>query len=583
MILVRKILQNLNRKGWRKIRRRIDKYSLNRRYRRWLRCVEENPAAHRRTLSAQVALLPRRPLISIILPVYNVEEKWLRKCLDSVQNQIYENWQLCIADDCSPSSHVKKVLDEYAALDNRIKVVYRTVNGHISAASNSALEMADGDFCALLDHDDELAEDALFRVVEEINRFPEAELIYSDEDMIDARGRRYEPKFKPDWSRDLFYSLNLITHLAVYRTATLRLIGGWQTGCEGSQDYDLTLRVIERIPESQIRHIPRILYHWRAISGSVALDSEEKPYAHERAREAIRLHLERTGGQATVSQTVYNLHRVRYDLPPHLPKVNLILLGNENLAATVQAAEVIVENTDYRNLEVILVGSPPAEADLNRLPNEKLKIVFSKAASEAEKYNCAALRSDGEIICFVNENLRPASKEWLKEMVGFALQPKIGAAGAKIVSADGIIRHGGIILGGGNLIGYAHAGLADEIAGNFERSQIVNNFSAVTIDCLVTRRAVFQMLEGFDADKLPNKFFDVDFCLTLWEKKLRVVWTPYARLVQVDEKNSLHIDKPPTASERDFFKQKWRGLIERDPFYNPNFSFGRTSFTVKVK
>ena len=205
------------------------------------------------------------------------------------------------------------------------------------------MKIAIGEFCVLLDHDDELSEDALFYVAKEINDFPETEMIYSDEDLISAKGRRFEPKFKPDWSRDLFYSLNLITHLSAYKTEVLQKIGGFTIGLEGSQDYDLALRVIEEIPEKHIRHIPKILYHWRVIKGSVAYSGDEKPYAHDAARRAIGAHLERCGKKASVEQTIYNLHRVRYELPENLPKVSLILIADEDFEFTKRAIEIFLK------------------------------------------------------------------------------------------------------------------------------------------------------------------------------------------------------------------------------------------------
>ena len=569
MSLSDKLIRNLNRKGWRKIRRRIDKFGENRRYQKWIRTVERKSVGSRRILSEQNSALFAKPLISVILPVYNVEEKWLRRCLDSVGKQIYENWELCIADDCSPSPHIRKVLNEYAASDKRIKVAFRPENGHISAASNTALELANGEFCVLLDHDDELAENALLYVVKEINEFPEVQMIYSDEDMIDERGRRYDPKFKPAWSRDFFYSLNLITHLAAYRTEVLRRINGWQIGCEGSQDYDLALRVIEQIPENHIRHIPHILYHWRAISGSLALNSDEKPYAHERAREAIRSHLERTGKRAQVTPTVYNLHRVRYDLPSPLPKVSLITLERESLAATTNAVKILLAETNYQNVEVALVCSAHTKEKFDsENVNRNVKTIVCEEASEAEKYNCAVRQTDGEVLCFINGNLRPASKDWLQELVGFALQTGIGAAGAKITNANRVVLHGGLVLDGDGSTRSAHHGLPDDAPGNMGRAQVIGNFSATAIDCLATRRKVFLTTGGFDAEHLPNKLFDVDFCLKLREQNLRIVWTPYAELIKTNGRKPLNLQKKATAAERDFFKRKWQNAIATaDPFY----------------
>ena len=255
-------------------------------YERWLATHEHPPADS----AKEIVAFAYKPKISIITPVYNPDVRWLRKCIESVLRQSYHEWQLCLCDDASTDPEVTKVLQEYAAAEPRIALHTSPQNEGISLASNHALRLAAGEFVALLDHDDEVTEDGLYWVAAEMNDHPECDMIYSDEDMIDARDRRYEPKFKPDWSRDLLYSLNLITHLSAYRTDLVRQIGGFRLGYEGSQDYDLALRIIEKTTNERIRHIPRILYHWRAIPGSVALNLDEKPYAHERAREAIRDH-----------------------------------------------------------------------------------------------------------------------------------------------------------------------------------------------------------------------------------------------------------------------------------------------------
>lgn len=522
-------------------------------YRRWIK-AHKITDEKRREIRAEIESFESKPKISVVMPVYNVAEKWLRLAIESVLRQLYENWELCIADDASPSPHIKKILEEYAAKDARLKVVFRPENGHISAASNSALELGGGEFVALLDHDDELAEDALFWVAREINAFPETAMIYSDEDLIDEKGERYAPKFKPDFGRDLFYSLNLVTHLSVYRAEILRKIGGFRVGAEGSQDYDLAMRVVEEISEKQIRHIPRILYHWRVIEGSVSFSLDEKPYAHERARDAIRRHFERTGKRAGVSEAIINLHRVRYELPANLPKVSLILSGGAEFQK-----EIFEKETGYQNFEII-----------------------ECAAETAEDLNCAAAKSTGKILCFVDANLRPLSKDWLTELASFAFQKEIGAVGAKLLDKDETILHAGAIIGANRAVGAAHRGLPRDSAGSFLRAQIVNNFSAVSISCLAVRREVFESVGGFDAENLPDKFFDADFCLKLRGKDLRIVYTPYAELIKTNEKKRLNLEKDPTAGEKEFFVKKWQKFIENDPFYNPNFSKKDASFSIDI-
>lgn len=563
-----KILQKLetaNRvgkeKGWRGIIEKLNFLKRQKReernYQKWIleHKISEND---RLLINAKIVEFLRQPLISIVLPVYNVEEKWLRICIESVTKQLYENWEFCIADDCSPSPHIKKILDEYSAKDSRVKVVYRAENGHISAASNSALELANGEFCVLLDHDDELSEDALFYVAKELNDFPDAQMIYSDEDMIDERGKRYKPKFKPDFSRDLMYSLNLVTHLSAYQTDVLRKINGFRIGAEGSQDYDLALRVIEGIPEDNIRHIPRILYHWRAIRGSVALSSDEKPYAHERAREAIRGHLERTGKRAEVVETEWNFHRVRYRLPEILPKIGLIIYSEGKLEKN--HAEDFRSETDYENLETIFVEN-----------------------SNVEKLNSAAEKCFCEILVFVDANVKPMAKDWLKELVGFVIQTEIGAVGAKILSNGKDILHGGLVVGTEQIISAAHCGFLRESEGNMFRLHLTNNFSAISIACLCVRKSLFEKVGGFDFQNLPNRFFDTDFCLKLREKKYRIVFTPYAEFMKIDDKKRLNFEQNPTVEEIKFFINKWRKIIECDPFYNPNLSKKDASFSIRIQ
>jgi GT2 family glycosyltransferase len=557
------------------------KYIEKRKYQQWIklhRITEEKRGEIRR----QIESFQLKPKISVVMPVYNVDEKWLRLCIESVLKQLYENWEFCIADDASPAPHVKKVLEEYAAQDERIKIVFRAENGHISAASNSALELATGDFVALLDHDDEFSEDALFQVVKEINDFPEASMIYSDEDLIDERGKRYEPKFKPDWSRDLFYSLNLITHLSVYKTDVLRKIGGFRIGAEGSQDYDLAMRVVEAISENQIRHVPKILYHWRAIQGSVAFSMDEKPYAHERARDALRAHLERNGKKATVSQAVANLHRVRYELPENPPRVSLILQADEDFAFTENAIKTFIEQTDYENFEINLICSEAIKIKLeSKNLSPKLKFSIYENASESERLNFAAAQTDGEILCFADVNLKPLAKDWLAEIVSFAAQKETGAVGAKLFYKDETVLHGGLIIGASGAVGVAHQHLLREGDGNFLRAQLINNFSAVSISCLAVRREVFDSVNGFDAN-LPNKLFDADFCLKLREKNYRIIFTPYAELIQTDEKKRLNLEKEPTAEETNYFTRRWQKFVERDPFYNPNLSKKDAGFSIEI-
>lgn len=564
---MKKILQNKTRRaleiwrerGLRGVRQSFElnwwKLSEARKYQKWIREFDTLSDEDREKIRRRIESFSQKPLISVILPVYNIEEKWLRLCIESVRKQLYKNWELCAADDCSTKPHVRKILEEYAEKDRRIKVVFRETNGHISAASNSALELATGEFSVLLDHDDELAEQALYYVAEELNRFPETAMIYSDEDLIDEQGKRFEPKFKPDWSQDFIYSLNLITHLSAYRTELLRRIGGFRIGVEGSQDYDLALRFVEQISASQISHIPQILYHWRAIAGSVALSGDEKPYAHERAREAIRAHLERTGKHAEVSPAIYNLHRVRYDLPAD-SQLRISLIVNAGNAKDIAAKTV------YQNLE------------LSQTTNSGVSI--------AEQFNQLAEKATGEILIFLDGEFEPQDSDWLKELAGFARQKEIGAVGAKIFSPNGSLRHAGIILGIDGFIGFAHRGFPRDAAGYFQRARVTNNFSAVS-NVVAVRRKVFEELKGFDGAQFPNGLFDVDFCLRLQsEKNLRITFNPYCELLQLSDSSTEKILKLESTPEVENFKFRWKDLIENDSYYNPNLSLANERFEIEL-
>jgi GT2 family glycosyltransferase len=491
----------------------------------------------RQLLNERIGRFSHAPLISILMPVYDVDERWLRLAIGSVLRQVYPTWELCIADDCSPSPHVRRVLEESAAQDDRIKIIYRETNGHISQASNSALGIATGEFTGLLDHDDELTEDALFHVVAAINDDPSLEMIYSDEDGVNEQGGRYAPKLKPDWSRDLFYSVNYVTHFAVYRTAVLKKIGGFRVGFEGSQDYDLALRVIEEIDEAAIVHIPHILYHWRAIRGSVALSAGEKPYAHERGRQAIREHFVRSSVQADVVESSFDLHRVIYRMPAPRRSVSFIVTGSDGDFAS-GAADLG---------EVVIVGPD----------------VGNKAAS----LNAAVSRSGGDVLIFIDGELTTERQEWLDELVAAAMQPSIGAAAGRIIGTGGMVEQSGIVLNSDLSPAFAHHGFPREAPGNLFRNRQIGNVSAISSACMVITRENFETVGGFDQEAFPNDLFDIDLCLKLRGLKKRIVVLPHVEFVRRGEAKE---NRQCAEEELSTFEKKWAEYGERDPFCNAN-------------
>ncbi|MGH9915854.1 MAG: glycosyltransferase family 2 protein, partial [Pyrinomonadaceae bacterium] len=399
--------------------------SKDREYRRWIkkydRPLNEDKVAE---LKAEISKFTRQPLISVLMPVYNSPEIFLRKAIESVRQQVYSNWELCIADDRSTHGHVRRILNEYGQVDCRIKAIFREKNGHISAATNSALSLANGEFVALLDHDDELHRLALFHVIREINEHPDVCLIYSDEDKIDGNGKRYDPYFKPDWNPDLFLSQNFISHLGVYRTDLVRSVGGFREGFEGSQDYDLALCCIEQIDAHQIRHTPYVLYHWRAIEGSTSLLSGEKSYAVIAARKAIASRLERTGQSADVVAGWRFYHRVRYHVTD-TPRVQIISFGKD------EAKDVLVKHLNA-------IGS---EYDL-LLTN----LVIDSGQNFADALNKATEESKSNLILFLNNSLRPTDSVWLSELISHALRPCVGIVSGKIVDKRNKILHAGLSI-----------------------------------------------------------------------------------------------------------------------------------------
>ncbi|MGN6391379.1 MAG: glycosyltransferase [Gemmatimonadales bacterium] len=543
------------------------------RYRAWIKRYDTLGPADREALRARAAELTYQPVVSVILPVLDTDEVWLRRAIESVLGQVYPCWELCIADDHSSRPHVRTVLQEYARRDSRIRIAWRTRNGHISAASNSALALATGEFVALLDHDDELAEQALLAVVEELNRHPSAALLYSDEDKIDRRGRRYDPFFKPDWNPDLFYSFNLVTHLAVYRRRVLKEVGGFREGMEGSQDYDITLRVVERISPTAIRHIPQVLYHWRAIPGSVSLAPREKEYAHEAARRAIRAHFERLDIRAQVQPASGNpsLHRVVYPLPAAPPSVSLLLWDAASAELRHRALTSLLETTAYSRLEILVLLEAERAVDLpSCLVQDPRVRAFELGEGRVGLALREALRrARGDVIGLVG-SVEPLNRDWLVEMVSHALRPEIGAVGAKLTDAAGAITHAGLVLHPSLAASRVYHGLSRRRALSVPRLAAIQNYSAVTGGCLVARRTILN--EVADVTVGAGAFFDVDLCLRIGAAGYRIVWTPHAELRWLDPETWPGAGSSKRQQPETDLLRRWGPVLQEDPNYNPNLA-----------
>ncbi|MCA7085489.1 glycosyltransferase [Cupriavidus sp. DB3] len=533
------------------------------------------------------------PCISIVMPTYNSPGEYLSKAIESVLGQLYPNWELCIADDNSTQPHVRQILDEYCARDARIKVVYRPTNGHISAASNSALALASGEFTALLDHDDELHPLALYYVAEAIRNNPRVGLIYSDEDKITVDGVRYEPYFKCDFNYDLFLGQNMISHLGVYRTSVLREVGGFREGLEGSQDYDLALRVLEAVGPEAIHHIPRVLYHWRVLPESTASSHEAKPYAVIAAARAVSEHLQRCNVEATVVQAegAVAYQRVRYHLPEQQPSVEIIIPTRDAAGLVKQCVDSILGRTLYRNYLITIVDNGSCQPETFALfdgytAETRVRVVRDDSPFNYSRLNNrVALASQAELVCLLNNDIEVITPDWLDEMVSIAIQDKVGAVGAKLLYPDDTVQHAGVFLGMGGLAGHGHKHMPRNAPGYFCRAVLRSAMSAVTAACLLIRTSIYREVGGLD-EQLEVAFNDVDFCLRIRKAGYRNVWTPFAELYHHESASRGYEDTPEKQArflrEIAFVKQRWGDALWADPYYSPNLTIETTDFSITL-
>jgi glycosyltransferase involved in cell wall biosynthesis len=542
-------------------------------------------------LRAAAQRLALQPVISIVMPVCNTPREILDASICSLRKQIYTNWELCIADDASSTAGMRELLERHAAADSRIKVEFRESRGNIAAASNTALAMATGEFVALLDHDDILPPDALYWVAESINRHPDVQLLYSDEDKIDAEGRRFEPYFKPDFNYELFLAQNMVCHLGVYRRDLICSLGGFRAGFDGSQDYDLALRVVAAIPHSQIVHIPRILYHWRAIAGSVALARNQKDFCEDAARRAVAEHLQsHGGGTVEVAPEAPAFHRIRYPQPARLPLVSLVICTRDHEALLRTAVTSIRTRSTYANYELVIVDNgsrdPQAVAYLDSLAQQPgIRVIRDDSPFNYSRLNNRAVaHCRGELVCLLNDDIEVITPDWLEEMVSFTIKPDVGAVGARLWYPDGTLQHGGVIIGIGGVAGHAHPRLPKGSQGYFSRAVLQQELSAVTGACLMVRRAVFEEVGGLD-EQIAVAFNDIDFCLRLRAAGYRNIWTPFAELIHHESASRGLEDNPEKIArfqrEVRFMHERWGTVLACDPFYNPNLSMRAGDYSLE--
>ena len=554
-------------------------------YDRWIKEFEQ---ADDKLIRLKLGTLAQKPLISVLMPVFNTQPSELKAAIESVLDQIYENWELCIADDASSSPHVREILEEAARRDSRIKLAFQTERGGISRTCNAAWQMAAGEYVCFLDHDDTLAPTALAYVGEAVDRNPDADVIYSDEDKVDEQGRRFEPFFKPDWSPDLLLSENYICHLLVLRQDLATKIGWLNPEYDGSQDYDLVLRATGQA--TSIEHIPKVLYHWRAGLSSTASTIDNKEYAVKAAKRALERHCERLGQQMKVEPGhAIGRWRMRYPIPPE-GRVSIVIASGGKLDILRTNLEDLFSKTTYGNYEVVVIDNSRQNSierlvvDFQRSRSNLRYIDWrSKPFNYSAINNTAARQCDSPVLLFLNDDTSVITPDWLEAMVELLVRPEVGAVGAKLLYPDGRIQHAGVVMGLYDNCGHAFKGMDGGTSHYFDFSEVIRNVSAITGACLMVKADVFWQAGGFDENQFAVAFNDIDLCLKIGSLGYRVLYTPHAALYHHEAFSKTSRDLVPHPEEVNAMRAKWGKIIAADPYYSPNLTRNDEDYSLRTR
>jgi glycosyltransferase involved in cell wall biosynthesis len=520
--------------------------------------------------------LSGHPLISVIVPVHDPELPHLKCALHSVEAQIYRNWELVIVDDASKDSEVTRFLQNYSETRANVHLHRVEKSGHIAGATNKCIANAKGDFVVFLDHDDELTPDALLEIARAVTDDPTIDVLYSDHDILGEDGMLRSPNFKPGWSPELLLSYMYLGHLKAYRSSLIREVDGMRDGFEGSADYDLALRITERA--RGIRHIPNVLYHWRAAPRSMALSSFTKPESFESGRRAVEDAVKRRSMQACVERPTFaeqeglGIYRLRFTNVATTP-VTIIIPTKNNIKLLRSCIGSVERHTTHQAYKVLIVDNNSSERStleyLERTPHQVMRYTDPRGFNFAGSVNAAVAAIDTEYFVLLNNNTMLISPNWLEEMLGYAIMPHIGAVGAKLLYRDGRIQHAGVILGVHGLTGHAFQGRLDTESPLEYMcfAHVARNYAAVTDACMLSRKSVFDEIGGFDTENLRVAWNDADYCLRLTERGWRVVFTPYAVLYNLESQSSRREKR-----EIEYMFHRWGHIVDKDPFFNPNLS-----------
>ncbi len=579
------MLQNMLKRNFQLLKRSsFFKLDLNEQYKIWLKNSElTEDQIHK--IREKASNFTYRPLISLIMLIYDGNEKWLRSAIDSVVKQVYCEWELCIAD-ASTKQEIRKILTEYSQNYGQIRIKYLKKNLGIAGASNQAMSMTKGEFIGFIGHDDELQPNTLFEFVKLLNRNSDLDLIYSDEDQKDLNGQRIEPFFKPDWSPDLLMSMNYISQFTIFRKTLVDKIGGFREGFEGSQDYDLVLRFTELT--NKIAHIPKPLYNCQKLQGSATGFLHAKSYARTSAKKALREALNRRGLDGEVSEGFGGHYRVRYYVHGS-PMVSIIIPTKDKVELLKRCIESIETRTLYKNYEIIILDNDSTDPDtISYLKSIPYKVEnFNDPFNYSKINNLGARLAKGQYLLFLNNDTEIVDGNWLESMLEHSQRPEVGAVGALLLypetdsskSRSRIIQHAGVILGLGGIASHAFRGMPYETSNYFGLHRVIRNCGAVTAACIMLRKNVFNEVGGFD-ENFKIVFQDVDLCLRVRERGYSIVYTPYS-ILNHDERATRR-DHPD--EDENIIIDRWKDMIINcDPYYNPNLNLVREDYSLSFQ
>ena len=534
-----------------------------------------------------------RPKISFVVPLYKTPEKYLRRLTESFQEQTYSNWELCFSDGSGAQSPLTELLKELTVKDNRIKYVSHEESLQISENTNSAIEIATGDFIAFADHDDELTPNALFECVKAINEKPQTLVIYTDEDKMSMDGHKFfQPHFKPDYNPDLLCTVNYICHLFVVSRKVIEKVGGLRSEFDGAQDYDFVLRCVEAVKDEEICHIPKILYHWRCHEDSTAENPESKLYAFEAGRRAVQAHYERTGIHAEVFKGEYlGLYRTKF-IRDHDPLISIIIPNKDHIDDLKRCMESIEQKSTYKNYEYIIVENNSTDSATFEYykkleaENPKVRMVYWDGVFNYSAINnYGASFAKGEYLLLLNNDTEIINPDCLEELLGYCMRKDVGAVGARLYYEDDTIQHAGVVIGFGGIAGHCFVQQKRGTTGYCHRIICAQDYSAVTAACMMVKKSAFDAVGGL-SEELAVAFNDIDFCMKLRKAEYLIVYNPYAELYHYESKSRGLEDTPEKVArfnkEIATFEKKWPEILENgDPYYNPNLTLKSQDFSLK--